>query len=170
MKSLRFFLSSLTGLLLTLALFLPQARAITAPPALKELCDNSTLIVLGHYIGGMVAKPKGCEFWVTFQVKPDKFYKKPSGMEKVEFLQFQKRYFVDTKQCANVPGPNAMPEEMEADLKKPKHDKKVFFFKTSTHGSFQALTDIFWGIVNWGTGEGKWHKEFKETPACHPLN
>ena len=155
------------GLALGLVWGLPQAGAVPAPPALPDLCKNSTLIVKGHYIGGMVSEPKGCEFWVTFQVKPDKFFKKPAGMEKVEFIQFQKRYFIDTKQCANIPGPNAMPGEMKADLQKPKHDKKVFFFKTSTKGNFQALTDIFWGIVNWGTAEGKWHKEFKETPACH---
>jgi len=141
-------------------------QAVTPPPKLQELCKNSDIIVLGEYVGGMVEKPKGCEFWVTFQVKPKKFYKKTGNVDELKVLQFKKRYFVDTQGCSNIPGPNAMPGDMTEKLKKPKHDKKLFFFKEGK-GNLVNIANIFWGIIDWDTAKREWHKEFKELKECH---
>lgn len=142
------------------------SQAVPAPPSLKQLCKNSHLIVLGHYVGGMVSEPQDCRFWVTFQVKPDKYYKKPGNLENLKVIQFKKRYFVDTKQCALIPGPNAMPGQMKEDLSKPSHEKKLFFLKEG-QGTLKDLVNIFWGIIDWDTAPSQWHKEFKETKECH---
>jgi len=150
-------------------LFPIASQALPPPPALADLCQGSDWIVKGAYVGGMVGEVVDCQFWVTFQVKPEKLYKKPAGGEDLKLIQFRKRYFEDTKACANVPGPNAMPGQMAEDLKKPKHEKKIFFLKDS-EGSIEDLGDAFWGIVDWNQAPGQWHKEFKETPACQAAN
>ena len=157
--------------LFTALIMFPQlSLAVPPPPPLPELCKDSDIIVLGKYVGGMVAKPQGCEFWVTFQVKPEKYFKQPGNMD-LKILQFKKRYFIDDKKCANIPGPNAMPGAMAESLKnptsdqKPAWDKKLFFLKNAD-GSLKSLTSVFWSIVDWKTAPEKWHKEFKATPAC----
>lgn len=142
-----------------------SAGAVPPPLPLSELCKNSDLIVLGKYVGGSVDKPKGCEFWVTFQVHPEKYFKKPAQWEEITKIAFKKRYFVDTQGCANIPGPNAMPGQMEEDLKKPDSVKKLFFFQ-SKGGEIAELTDIFWAIEQWDNLPENWHKEFKSIPAC----
>lgn len=146
--------------------FLSEALAVPPPLSVEELCKNSDMVVLGKYVGGMVSKPEGCEFWVTFQVKPEKYYKKPANAGELKVLQFKKRYFIDNDKCQNIPGPNAMPDQMAVDLKKPKDDKKIFFLKEK-QGQLWSLTSVFWAIVEWKQAPKKWHEEFKNTPACH---
>ena len=82
----------------------------------------------------MVSKPKGCEFWVTFQVKPERFYKKAANVGNLKLIQFKKRYFIDNKQCANIPGPNGMPSSIAEGLKKPTDQKKIFFLVRHCNG------------------------------------
>jgi len=143
-----------------------SAKAVPAPLPLPELCKQSDVIVTGRYLGGQVTKPKDCQFWVTFQVKPDKYFKKPAGMDESKAFQFTKGFFVDNKKCANVPGPNAMPGEIQEHLSKPAKDKKLFFLKAG-QGQLHQLTSVFWSIVGWDKAPKEWHKEFKETPSCH---
>lgn len=155
--------------IVALAYFFPAAaHAVPPPPPLADLCKNSDIIVKGEYVGGTVGEVKDCEFWVTFQVKPETFFKKPASSEVVKLIQFRRRYFEDTEQCARIPGPNAMPGDMKQDLKHPKHDKKVFFLKDS-NGQIEDLSDAFWGIVDWDQAPKEWHEEFKVAPACHSI-
>jgi hypothetical protein len=150
--------------------FFPQlAHALPPPPAVAELCKNSDFIVKGKYVGGMVGEVNHCEFWVTFQVKPEKYFKKPATGVDLKMIQFRKHYFEDTQQCARIPGPNAMPGDMKEKLNHPNHEKKVFFLKDAA-GQIEDLSDDFWGIVDWNQAPQQWHEEFKAAPACHPLS
>lgn len=152
-----------------LFVFLSTSFALPPPLPLEDLCKQSDFIIKGEYVGGMVGDVNDCQFWVTFQVKPEKFYKKPAGSEELKLIQFRKRYFEETKACAKIPGPNAMPAQLTEDLKKPKHDKKVFFLK-DVEGQIEELSSAFWGIVDWDQAPKEWHKEFKENPSCHPVS
>ncbi len=150
-----------------LTTFLPLlSHALPPPPPLEELCKESDVIVRGHFVGGDVGPTTGCEFSVTFQVKPDEFYKKPDNLMEKEVIQYTRRYFVDTDQCRNLPGPNAMPGQMTVDLQKPTSEQKVFFLK-NTQGQLKNLTDAFWSITQWNQAPKEWHQQFKNTPACH---
>lgn len=144
----------------------PEAGAVPAPPSLDQICKSANLIVKGEYVGGVVSEVKDCEFWVTFQIKPEKYFKKPGTLADPKVIEFKKRYFEDTKACSRLPGPNAMPGDMKEKLEKPTHDKKLFFFKSAS-GTMQELADIFWGIVDWNTAKKEWHEEFKATASCH---
>ncbi len=161
MKRLSIFAIALFSFLL----FSKQAMSLPPPPPLKDLCESANLIVKGEYVGGMVSAVKDCEFWVTFQIKPEKFYKKPSTLADPKVIEFKKRYYEDTKACSKIPGPNGMPGDFKEKLEKPTHEKKLFFFKAGS-GTMHDLANIFWGIVDWNTAQSEWHKEFKATPAC----
>jgi hypothetical protein len=155
--------------LLAACLYLiPQGvRAVPPPPAVAQLCKDSDIIVKGEYVGGVVGEVKDCEFWVTFQVKPEKFFKKPTATENLKVIQFRKRYFEDTQACARIPGPNAMPGDLKEKLKHPEHEKKIFFLKDS-QGQIEELSNAFWGIVEWDQTPKQWHDEFNGAPECHP--
>jgi hypothetical protein len=89
------------------------------------------MIATGAYVGGMVEPVQECQFWVTFQIKPQKYFKKPASGETLKLIQFRKRYFENTKACASDSGPNAMPGDLKGRLAKPTREKKIFFFKIS---------------------------------------
>ena len=145
-----------------------NVQAIPPPPAVLDLCKNSDIIMKGEYVGGTVGEVDHCQFWVTFEVKPEKYFKKPAGLNNSKTIQFRKRYFEDTKECANIPGPNAMPGDLKEKLKHPNHEKLVFFLK-DVEGQIEDLSNAFWGIVNWDQAPRQWHEEFKAEPTCHPL-
>lgn len=166
MKFIRKIPLALTGLVLGFIAGPSSLFAVPAPPPLADLCKQSSIIVLGEYVGGMVDKPQGCQFWVTFQIKPEKYYKKTGDVAELKVLQFKKRYFVDTPQCSNIPGPNAMPGDMTEKLKKPTHEKKLFFFKEAKENLVE-MSNVFWGIIDWDQAKREWHKEFETTKECH---
>jgi hypothetical protein len=165
LKNIKIFLFSI---FIFLNFFPLRAHAVPPPPAVADLCKNSDIIFKGEYVGGTVGTVDHCEFWVTFEVKPEKYFKKPAGVEESKTIQFRKRYFEDIQGCANIPGPNAMPGDMKEKLKHPNHEKLVFFLKDAA-GQVEELSNAFWGIVEWDQAAPQWHEEFKNTPPCHPL-
>lgn len=144
-------------------------QAVPPPPSVEKLCESANLIILGQEVGGEVGKPEGCQFVVTFHIKPEKIYKGKKELKDAKDLtktSYEKTHFLNLPWCQRIPGPNALPYQFESRFAKPPQEKKLLFIKTNSAGK-KEIANYFYGEVDWEKADTKWRKEFEKTPSCH---